>query len=248
MHKLFRFAINVNSVTASQTMFAARVCELQALGSIVLSNYSQGMQALFPNVKVYPSASALAQDLRAMHEKEILELRLTGIRQVMRTYSCFETVPAILLKIGVPCKPIQEKPILVVADRITEGLRTLFAEQSVPLKELTSEADMRRTGFEAYGAVAFWKSTYHYGPYYLEDMFNAFRYTACDYITRDAYYRGGRLVRGVMHQYVSRYQDAYKTLFWAGNFAIEALKRGGAALANGYATDPVGIDVAPARH
>src|SRR5690606_910695 len=50
VHKLFDWAINLNTVKLSNTMFANRVYELQALGNILLSNYSIGVNNKFPNV------------------------------------------------------------------------------------------------------------------------------------------------------------------------------------------------------
>ena len=46
-HRLFRWAINVNSVKYSETMFANRVYELQAMGNLLLTNYSMGVNNKF---------------------------------------------------------------------------------------------------------------------------------------------------------------------------------------------------------
>lgn len=42
------YVININSVKDSRTMFARRVFEAMACGRIVISNESDGLQALFP--------------------------------------------------------------------------------------------------------------------------------------------------------------------------------------------------------
>ncbi|MFP3441921.1 hypothetical protein R0K18_29730, partial [Pantoea sp. SIMBA_133] len=49
-HRLFRWAINVNSVKYSETMFANRVYELQAMGNLLLTNYSVGVNNKFPHL------------------------------------------------------------------------------------------------------------------------------------------------------------------------------------------------------
>ena len=46
LQKLLPLAINLNSVTDSSTMFANRVVELLAMGTVVLSNYSNGVNSL----------------------------------------------------------------------------------------------------------------------------------------------------------------------------------------------------------
>ncbi len=50
IHKLYDWGINLNSVKYSETMFANRVYELQALGNIILTNYNVGINNKFPNV------------------------------------------------------------------------------------------------------------------------------------------------------------------------------------------------------
>lgn len=45
--KKARYAVNVNTVTDSETMFARRVFELMACNTCVISNYSLGMEKLF---------------------------------------------------------------------------------------------------------------------------------------------------------------------------------------------------------
>ena len=55
----------------------------------------------------------------------------------------------------------------------------------------------------ASSALTFWDPQMDYGPFYLEDMMNAFKYVDCDYITKAAYYQGNILVTAVEHEYVS---------------------------------------------
>ena len=38
IHKLYDWAVNINTVKHSETMFAARVYELQAMGNLLISN------------------------------------------------------------------------------------------------------------------------------------------------------------------------------------------------------------------
>ena len=45
--KKYRFAININTVTHSKTMFARRVFEMMAENKVIISNFSQGMKEMF---------------------------------------------------------------------------------------------------------------------------------------------------------------------------------------------------------
>ena len=55
IHKMFDWAININTVKNSSTMCANRVYELQAQGNILLSNYSKAIENLFSNVFIINS-------------------------------------------------------------------------------------------------------------------------------------------------------------------------------------------------
>jgi spore maturation protein CgeB len=46
-YKGYRYAINLNSIKQSQTMFARRVYELLASNTITISNFSRGLRLLF---------------------------------------------------------------------------------------------------------------------------------------------------------------------------------------------------------
>ena len=50
VHKLFDFNVNINTVQDSSTMCAMRVYELQALGCLMLSNYSLAVSEIFPGL------------------------------------------------------------------------------------------------------------------------------------------------------------------------------------------------------
>lgn len=53
IHKQSNFAINVNSVKFSRTMFANRIYELQACGNVIISNFSIGVNNIHPNIFLY---------------------------------------------------------------------------------------------------------------------------------------------------------------------------------------------------
>jgi glycosyltransferase involved in cell wall biosynthesis len=247
IHRLFTYALNFNSVKYSPTMFANRVTELQAMGNILLSNYSIGINNLFPNVKLYVDKVDIGFDLTKMSSKDILELRMAGVRQVMSGYSSFDVIAKLLAKVGLGAADDQQKVILVVADAVTSQVNEMFNAQSYPHKQLVSYDEFLGMDITPFTAIAFWNNSYRYEQYYLEDLLNGFKYTDSDYITKDAHYECEQLVDGISHDYVSCMPDKYRSLFWARSFSLEQLQRleGPVELNNGYSIDPVGLDTAP---
>ncbi|MCL1891101.1 MAG: glycosyltransferase [Coriobacteriia bacterium] len=247
VHKLFYLNLNFNSVKDSATMFARRVTELQAMGSILLSNHGLGIHNLFPNVKIYADKESIGLDFKATNDKDVLELRAAGIRNVMAEYVSFDILAGVFKKIGLEILEKNKKDILVVADVLSNGVIEMYEAQSYEHKGIMSFEEFLEVGASSYAAVTFWNNAYRYEQYYLEDMLNGFKYTDCDYITKDAYYRAGSLVDGISHDYVSCMPDKYRSMFWAESFSCEQLcgLNGAAELENGYSIDPVGIDVLP---
>ena len=91
-YKGYKYAINLNSIKQSQTMFARRVYELLACNTITVSNFSRGVRALFGDlVQVSDSGSEIVRRLEILASDELLEskYRLAGLRKVLseHTYS-----------------------------------------------------------------------------------------------------------------------------------------------------------------
>ena len=102
IHETAKWAINVNTVTSSATMFAYRVYELLAAGVNVISNYSYGMRRFFPSVSIAYSAR-IAADIMGRTPDGVLELqRIIGRRDVMTWYSASKVLGKMLERIGLP--------------------------------------------------------------------------------------------------------------------------------------------------
>jgi len=91
-YKGYRYAINLNSVKQSQSMFARRVFELLANNTVTISNFSRGVRALLGDlVFVSDSGKEIIQRLNDINKKEFLEdkIKLAGLRKVLseHTYS-----------------------------------------------------------------------------------------------------------------------------------------------------------------
>src|SRR5699024_8738181 len=73
LHKATTWGINLNSVKYSNTMFANRVYELQAMGNIVLSNYSMGVNNIFPHISMVHSKEDVVANINRISLEDKLE-------------------------------------------------------------------------------------------------------------------------------------------------------------------------------
>lgn len=238
IHKLYDWAINLNSVKYSSTMFANRVYEMQALGNVVLSNYSTAINNKFPNVFLINDPNEVNLILNNYSDEEIYEHQVYGIRQVMSNETTFHRLDYLLKKIGFEEHGLIRK-VAVVVKEISSTVKESFERQTYPYKELILEAEYTEVVHNEFDIVAFFNDNSYYGEFYLEDMVNGFKYTACDYITKDSYLDREKIIPGVEHDYVSVIQDKYRTVFWTNAFDVDELLnlKGAKEVANGYSID-----------
>lgn len=89
-YKGYRYALNLNSVKQSPTMFARRIFELLASNTLVLSNYSRGVRLLFGNLVLSSDdGPQLLKKLKYYADDEHLagKLRLAGLRKVLSEHT-----------------------------------------------------------------------------------------------------------------------------------------------------------------
>lgn len=89
-YKGYRFALNINTVKQSQSMFARRVFELMASNTLVVSNESRGMRLMFGDLIIAADDSAALQEkLRPAWNDEIYyrKHRLMALRAVLREHT-----------------------------------------------------------------------------------------------------------------------------------------------------------------
>lgn len=237
-HKLFDWAINFNSIKDSNTMFANRVYELQALGNILISNYSLGVKNNFPNVFIINKKSDVANIVNKFNEEEIYQFQVNGIRNVMSNENAFIRINYLLNKVNIK-NEIPKRKVLVVCDEINDYIQSIFDNQSYEDKNLILESDFNEKIKDNYDIIAFFDSKKYYGKYYLEDMINAFKYTNSKYITKDSFYSKNNLNKGIEHDYVSIIKDKYKTIFWSSDFEYKELieLKANTRIEGGYSID-----------
>jgi len=185
--------------------------------------------------------------LNGYTDEQIYERQIAGIRDVMAGKTCFDRIGSMLAAIGSDVKP-PKRAVAVLAETITSELKEMFESQTYPDKELFSIADVTEEDIAEYAMVAFFDAAAYYGPFYLEDMVNGFKYTASDYITKAAYHGNDGFISGPEHEYVSIMPDKTHTLFWRSCFTLEQLLSMGkeASLPNGYSIDRFQHSYAPA--
>jgi glycosyltransferase involved in cell wall biosynthesis len=89
-YKGYRYAINLNSIKQSQSMFARRVFDLLASNTITVSNFSRGVRLFFGDLAVTTdNGDEVVKRLEALGKDDIAarKFRLAGLRKVMREHT-----------------------------------------------------------------------------------------------------------------------------------------------------------------
>ena len=227
LHRLYDWAVNINSVQDSRTMFANRVYELQACGNLLLSNYSLGVSETFPNVFIASSEEDVAKAL-SLPPDEVAARQADGVRRVMTGETCFDRIAFMLNTIGLSAE-VSSRKVLVVTDD-AEKARPAFDSQTFQNKVLRTVHEVTTDDFSSADIVAFFGGHEQYDKFYLEDMTNAFKYTDCDYVCKAKDDGEAR------HDYVSRIESKWRTVFWKKAFDMKELLSANNSFdwANGY--------------
>lgn len=204
LHKIYRWAINVNSVKNSNSMFANRIFELQAFGNLLISNFSVGVNNQFPNVFIANSSKDSQMILTKYNETILRDIQAKSIRNVMRNNTTYHRLDEIFDCLDIP--KIQKEPsILVLVDEMTTEVLKSFNRQlnvDCTIKSVDEKIDLNSFDF-----VTYMNSEIQYEEYYLEDLISAFNYTDVDFVTKNDEYN--------IHEYVDNYETKYKTMFKA---------------------------------
>lgn len=237
--KLYDWVINLNTVKYSQTMFANRVYELQAMGNLLLSNYSLGINNYFPNIFFAFDKKEIKYIMQNYTTKELYQHRMFGTRQVLRKHTTFHRVSKMLADIGYDKSILlKNKRIAVVIDKKTDKITEMFNKQSYENKVLLTTEEVLKSDFY-FEYLAFFKEGFYYGEYYIEDMINAFKYTKVNFVTKDSYYEGNKKIKGVENNYIDKVNNKYNTIFSLDNYTINELINDYQDInfSNGYSTD-----------
>ena len=99
-YKGYRYAVNLNSIKQSQTMFARRVFELLGSNTITVSNYSRGLRLLFADLVLTSDSGrelrTRVESLRARGDED--RFRLAGLRKALSEHTYAERLRYVLSK------------------------------------------------------------------------------------------------------------------------------------------------------
>lgn len=100
-YKGYRYAINLNSIKQSQSMFARRVFELLASNTITVSNFSRGIRILFGDLVITTdNGSEMVRKLNmlASDDEHARKLRLAALRKVMHEHTYEQRLSYVISK------------------------------------------------------------------------------------------------------------------------------------------------------
>lgn len=148
-YKGYRYALNLNSIKASQTMFARRVFELLACNTITVSNFSRGVRLLFGDLVIATDSGEVAMaKLRGLanDDARARRFRLLGLRKVLREHTYEARLRFVADQVWGRPFPTSSPRICVVSAARTradalEALRQ-FERQSWPDKRLLLVSDV----------------------------------------------------------------------------------------------------------
>ena len=106
------FGLNFNTVVDSETMFARRVFELMSSNTLVLSNYSKGMDKMFGNNVLFLDQSP--DILKQLTDQDIDKIRENNLKDVLSNHTYKKRFETILEKIGITYNKEIEKVTLVI--------------------------------------------------------------------------------------------------------------------------------------
>src|SRR5690606_33941848 len=102
-YKGYRYAINLNSIKQSQTMFARRVYELLGCNTITVSNFSRGVRLLFGELVLTSDSGGeivrRRQELESSTEHAD-KFRLAGLRKILSEHTYQARFDYILSKVS----------------------------------------------------------------------------------------------------------------------------------------------------
>lgn len=216
-YKGYRYAINLNSIKQSQSMFARRVFELLGSNTVTISNFSRGVRTLFGDL-------VLTSDSGSQHVNQLKEItsqqygyekfRLAGLRKVMLEHTYENRLNFILDKIGQANKKIKYLEdisvfALVNTEEEYKNIVSTFNDQTYQNKKLyiilneafvIKEMNQSITIFDrSYldktfdmlainGYLAVFDTKSYYGKNYLLDLMLGTKYSNHQAVTKSGYF------------------------------------------------------------
>ncbi len=122
IYKRLKWAININTITESETMFARRVFELALSNTNIISNYSKGMKNIFKD-----GVFILEEDNFPTLNEDYEDKRLNNLYTVLENHTYYERWKYILDTIDFPYKE-KRKDVSVIFEADKEDLGKIKAK------------------------------------------------------------------------------------------------------------------------
>lgn len=233
VHKLFRYNANFNSIKDSSTMCAMRVYELQAQGTIILSNYALSLSNKFPNIKLITQKENLTSLFKNNQKIDIIELqyRCNTIRGIFKTKSVFSQTTNMLQMCGIDLKKNEPKVLVIKDNKNYDFLPQSYSNYDVKFKDDIKNID-------GYDFIACVSMKYKYSRFYLEDLLNGFKYTDVDFVTKHVNIFDGEIEENI-YEYTNHFEDIYKIMCKSELFDFKSFN---VCTKNGFIVEPFNID------
>lgn len=233
LQRLADFNINLNSVIGSETMYANRVVELQAMGSMVISNYNVGVNNRFPNVLTCESRVDIRDTLDNLPASDLYKIQMEGLRRAYSDHLSHDRMGDILRIVGNDHLGAETK-VCAVVDEPTEYLRAVAGNQTFSSLSVLSKDELAGRA-EEFDIIAPLSDGFEYAPTYIEDLVNAFKYADVDFVTKAV------AIDQADHEVASRLQDPATGAVWLSSQAGTSYLEGNAIEGYGYALDSMGV-------
>ncbi len=233
-YKGYFYNINVNTIKDSETMFARRVFEVMASNTVLISNYSRGLETLFGDYLIYSDdSSAIKEKLSPLIHNQVIykKYRLAGLRNILSQHLYEDRLAYIVDKVFQQ-DFYYRPPLITVYSSITSketfdkvyqsycrqlyGKKRLLVFSSAPEVDLTEvgdvtvyraeEQDKVLGSLDPDDCVACFSSNDYYGKNYLTDLASACRYADAGIICKSEHYA----VDGKGGTVVANQGDAYR--------------------------------------
>ncbi|WP_159701012.1 glycosyltransferase [Arthrobacter sp. 18067] len=239
LQRISDFNINLNSVISSASMYANRVVELQAMGSMVLSNYNVGVNNRFPNVLTAQTTTDVRELLDGMSKTSLYEVQMEGLRRAYTDHLAHDRMAEILETSGLSAGASRAR-VCAVLETPSEELHRAVQDQTVRGIEILTPEQLRQRHNEFEVAVPV-SDRFRYAPTHVEDLVNAFKYADVDFVMKSVPNAGTDTDLMPEHESFSSLPEPSAGALWLDSDAGEAYRHGGRVQGNGYVLDPLGI-------
>ena len=214
-YKGYNFAINLNSIKQSQTMFARRVYELLASNTITISNFSKGVRLFFGDLVITTDNEIeLLRRVDEISKDNVVmkKIKLLALRNVMKQHTYQDRFAYICEKVFNLPKLDLFPTVMILSkvstqneyDSIIENYKrqdyknkniiivsdktNLNTIQKFPIINFKEFIKIHKEKFKYIEYISFFSINDYYGKNYLLDLVLATRYSEYDAISKSSFY------------------------------------------------------------